>query len=194
MTRIFRLVAILATLAACGGGGTYSAAPRFLDDACAIVRERPAYLRAFRAAERKWGVPVHVQMATIHQESKFISDARTPLRFALGVIPVGRQSSAFGYSQALDGTWKEYKASQRRPRARRDRINDATDFMGWYMTLSREELGIPLSDARNQYLAYHDGRSGYRRGTWQRKPWLVRVSANVAARAELYRQQLPRCR
>ena len=158
------------------------------------MRERPGYLRAFRAAERKWGVPVHVQMATIHQESKFVSDARTPHRYALGVIPVGRQSSAFGYSQALDGTWDEYVSDQRRFRARRDRIRDATDFMGWYMAQSRRELGIALTDARNQYLAYHDGRAGYRRGTWKRKAWLVDVSGEVARRAEMYRQQLPRCR
>ena len=193
MTRFLRLALVLATLAACGGGVGSGTAPSFLDDACSIVRERPSYLAAFRAAERKWGVPVHVQMATIHQESKFISDARTPLRFSLGVIPVGRQSSAFGYSQALDGTWKEYKRDQRKPRARRDRIRDATDFMGWYMNLSRSELGIELFDARNQYLAYHDGRAGYRRGTWRQKPWLIQVSSRVAQRAEMYRQQLPRC-
>ncbi|WP_308917097.1 lytic transglycosylase [Jannaschia sp. LMIT008] len=186
------VAAALAALASCGGGGS-GQAPRLLDDACAILDQRAGYLSAFRATERKWGVPVHVQMATIHQESKFISDARTPLRYALGVIPVGRQSSAFGYSQALDGTWKEYLVEQGRLRARRDRIRDATDFMGWYMTQTRDELGIPLSNARHQYLAYHDGRNGYRRGTWKRKGWLIAVSGRVEQRAEMYRQQLQRC-
>ena len=193
MKKLLSVVLLLA-LAACGGGGSVGRAPSNLDDACSILAQRPGYLRAFRATERKWGVPVHVQMATIYQESKFISDARTPLRFALGVIPVGRQSSAYGYSQALDGTWKEYKQDQGRPRARRDRIRDATDFMGWYMSLSQEQLGIPLTDARNQYLAYHDGRTGYRRGTWRRKGWLIRVSGEVAQRAETYESQLRRCR
>jgi hypothetical protein len=51
--------------------------------------ERPQYFRAMKATERKWGIPVHVQMATIHQESKFIGNARTPHRYALGVIPDG---------------------------------------------------------------------------------------------------------
>ncbi|KIT15692.1 lytic transglycosylase [Jannaschia aquimarina] len=194
MKNLIKATLLLAGLAACGGGGDVGRAPSNLDNACAILAQKPDYRRAFRATERKWGVPVHVQMATIYQESKFVADARTPLRFALGVIPVGRQSSAFGYSQALDGTWKEYKREQGRPRAKRDRIRDATDFMGWYMSKSREELGIPLTDARNQYLAYHDGRSGYRRGTWKRKAWLIRVSGEVAARADTYRQQLPRCR
>jgi hypothetical protein len=189
-------IGLLCVLAACGGGGgsVSGQAPSRLDDACAILDQRPGYLNAFRAAERRWGVPVHVQMATIYQESKFISDARTPLRFALGVIPVGRQSSAFGYSQALDGTWEEYVEQQSVRRAKRDHIRHATDFMGWYMDGTRRELGIPLYDARNQYLAYHDGRAGYRRGTWKSKSWLIRVSGEVAARAEMYRQQLTRCR
>ena len=104
MSRFLRAAMLLMFLASCGGGGSYSA-PRQLDDACAIVRERPQYLRAMQATERRWGIPVHVQMATIHQESKFVGNARTPHTFALGVIPMGRQSTAYGYSQALNGTW-----------------------------------------------------------------------------------------
>ena len=104
MNRFLKL-AIVALVASCGGGN-YSA-PRNLENACAIVAERPAYLRAMKRTEARWGVPVHVQMATIHQESKFIGDARTPNQYALVVIPIGRQSSAYGYSQALDGKWEE---------------------------------------------------------------------------------------
>ena len=66
--------------------------------------------------------------------------------------------------------------------------------MGWYMTKTRDKLGIPLTDARNQYLAYHDGHTGYRRGTWKKKAWLVAVSSRVASRAETYRSQLRNCR
>ena len=193
MSRILRALVILLLAASCGGGGS-GTSPDNLDNACSILQQRPTYIRAFRAAERRWGVPVHVQMATIYQESKFDSDARTPLRYKLGVIPVGRQSSAFGYSQALDGTWKEYLRAEGRPNARRDDIRDATDFMGWYMRQSHEELGIPMWDARRQYLAYHEGRSGYRRGSYNSKAWLMRVSAEVGQRALTYQQQLRSCR
>lgn len=192
MSKTLRALIVVLLVASCGGG--QSSAPRDLDNACAILKQRPGYMKAFRAAERKWGVPVHVQMATIYQESKFVSDARTPFRYSLGVIPMGRQSSAFGYSQALDGTWDEYRESEGGFGARRDRIRDATDFMGWYMNQSRDRNGIALTDARNQYLAYHEGHTGFSRGSYNRKSWLLGVSQKVAERSVLYEQQLGACR
>ena len=192
MSRTLRASILLLALASCGGGN--SSAPKNMDDACAIVRQRPAYFSAMRATERKWGVPVHVQMAAIYQESKFIGNARTPHQFALGVIPMGRQSSAYGYSQALDGTWEEYQKEQRRRGAKRDRIGDATDFMGWYMSESSDKLGISRSDAEAQYLAYHEGRTGYAKQSYLDKPWLVDVAAAIGRRSTMYAEQLSYCR
>ncbi|WP_412564660.1 lytic transglycosylase [Thalassobius sp. MITS945101] len=191
MSRTLRLLVLLMVLASCGGGN-YSA-PRNLDNACSILSQRPKYARAFRATERRWGVPMHVQMATIYQESKFIGNARTPYRYVLGVIPMGRQSSAYGYSQALDGTWGEYQKATRSYGARRDNIYDASDFMGWYMNQSRDRNGIALNNAKHQYLAYHEGQTGYRRGTYKRKSWLMRISNEVASRADMYQAQLRSC-
>lgn len=192
MSRLLRASILLLALASCGGGNF--SAPRNLDDACAILRQRPAYWKALKATERKWGIPVHVQMAAIYQESKFIGNARTPHRFALGVIPMGRQSSAYGYSQALDGTWEEYQRDQHRRGAKRDRIGDATDFMGWYMNESSIELGISRDDAEAQYLAYHEGRTGYANQSYLEKPWLVDVAAAIGARSDMYAEQLAYCR
>ncbi|WP_300032661.1 lytic transglycosylase [uncultured Roseobacter sp.] len=192
MSRTLRALGLVLLVASCGGG--QSSAPRNLDNACRLVQERPQYMKAFRATERKWGVPVHVQMATIHQESRFVANARTPHRYALGVIPVGRQSSAYGYAQALDGTWKDYQRATGKRFARRDRIKDASDFMGWYMNISRERNGIPLYDTRNQYLAYHEGHTGYARGSYNRKSWLLNVAGRVDARADTYQAQLAGCR
>jgi hypothetical protein len=191
MSRPLRALILLLFVAACGSSNY--AAPRNLDNACAIVDQRPTYLRAMKRTERRWGVPVAVQMATIYQESKFIGNARTPYQFALGIIPMGRQSSAYGYSQALDGTWEDYQRSEGGRGARRDDIDDATDFMGWYFAETERDLGISVSDARNQYLAYHEGRNGYRRGSHQKKGWLLRVSDEVANRAILYDAQLTTC-
>jgi len=191
MSRILRLFVLMMVLASCGGGN-YSA-PRNLDNACSILSQRPKYARAFRATERRWGVPMHVQMATIYQESKFIGNARTPYRYVLGVIPMGRVSSAYGYSQALDGTWAEYQRDTRSYGARRDNIFDASDFMGWYMNNSRDRNGIALNNAKHQYLAYHEGQTGYKRGTYKRKSWLVRISNEVDSRAKMYQAQLRSC-
>ncbi len=192
MSRPLRALALVLFVAACGGGYDYSA-PKNLDNACSIVNERPAYLTAMKRTENRWGVPVAVQMATIYQESKFIGNARTPVQYSLGVIPMGRQSSAYGYSQALDGTWDDYRRARGSWGARRDDIDDATDFMGWYFNGTREQLGIPLYDTRNQYLAYHEGRTGYRRGSFQKKGWLLKVSSDVASRAIAYDAQLRSC-
>ena len=192
MSRPLCVMILALILSSCGGG--YNAPPRDLDNACSIADQRPKYVRAFKATERRWGVPVAVQMATIYQESRFRGDARTPFRYALGIIPMGRQSSAFGYSQALDGTWDDYRRETGHRRAKRDDLRDATDFIGWYMNRSREKNGIALSDAKNQYLAYHEGHSGFSRGSYKSKSWLMRTADEVEARAVLYNSQLSRCR
>lgn len=194
MSVMLRMAVLALLLAACGPGRQEFSAPRNLDNACAIVAERPHYLSALRASERRWGVPVPVQMAIIHYESRFIGDARTPLRYTLGVIPMGRQSSAFGYSQALDRTWEEYQQQTGNRRAQRDSIADATDFIGWYSTLSRSRNGIALNDARNLYLAYHEGHAGYNRQSYNAKPWLLGVAQRVENRAVMYDAQLRACR
>ncbi|MBR9843387.1 MAG: transglycosylase SLT domain-containing protein [Rhodobacteraceae bacterium] len=192
MSRYFRTITLLLLLAACGGG--YDAPPRNLNDACSILKQRPQYHKAFRRAERKWGVPINVQMAFIYQESKFDSDARTPYRYVLGVLPMGRQSSAYGYAQALDATWDHYRRDTGSRRAKRDDIMDAADFIGWYMNQTRERNGISLANARHQYLAYHEGHTGYARGNYRKKSWLMRVSQEVADRSGMYRAQLASCR
>ena len=192
MSRTLRAMMLLLVLASCGGG--HESPPRNMDDACSIASQRPKYVKAFKATERRWGVPMHVQMATIYQESRFRGNARTPYNYVLGVIPMGRQSSAYGYSQALDGTWDDYRAQTGRRSAKRDRIRDATDFMGWYMNQSREKNGIALTDTRNQYLAYHEGHNGFSRGTYKNKSWLMRVADQVQDRSNIYAAQLANCK
>lgn len=187
--RFGALIALL-FLSACGS--TNNSAPRNLDNACSIAQQRPNYVPAMQRSERKWGVPVAVQMATIYQESKFIPNAKPPRKRFL-IFSGPRASSAKGYSQALDGTWDDYRRATGSRLASRTNIYDAADFMGWYMAKSRDVLGIPLNDARRQYLAYHEGRGGYSRGSYNSKRWLLDVSAAVATRAAMYDRQLRSC-
>ncbi|MBS0563900.1 MAG: lytic transglycosylase [Proteobacteria bacterium] len=188
MKKYLRL-GVLLLLVSCGG----HTPPRNLDDACALTDERPSYLNAMQDAERRWGVPVHVQMATIYQESKFVGNAKTPRKFFLGFIPAGRQTSAYGYSQAIDGAWEDYRQATGNFGARRTSIEDATDFIGWYMDQASQQLGISKYDAGNQYLAYHEGIAGYQRGNHNDKAWLLRVSSGVSSRADRYQRQLIAC-
>ena len=97
-------------------------------------------------------------------------------------------------SQALDGTWEQYQRETGKRRAKRDRIRDASDFIGWYMNKSYERNGIHPSDTRNQYLAYHEGHTGFARGSYNGKSWLLNVANDVDARAQLYQAQLAGCR
>ncbi|HEY0212863.1 MAG TPA: lytic transglycosylase [Paenirhodobacter sp.] len=188
----FLKLAILLMVASCGGGG--SQAPRNLDNACLLSREKPQYFAAMKRTEARWGVPVHVQMATFHQESKFIGTAKTPHRYALGIIPLGRQSSALGYSQAIDSTWKDYQQSTGNRSARRTKFQDASDFMGWYMDGTTRSLGISKYNARDQYLAYHEGRTGFANGSHGAKGWLLSTADKVQSRANMYQAQLAGCR
>ena len=192
MSRFLSALVLALVLASCGGGS--KAPPRDPDNACNILSERRDYRKAFTVTQRRWNVPIHVQMSTIYHESRYRGDARTPFNFVLGVIPMGRQSSAYGYSQAIDGTWDQYRKATGRRGARRDRINDATDFVGWYMNETRNRNGIALTDARNQYLAYHEGHTGFARGSYNQKSWLLRVADDVQKRANMYEVQLNSCR
>ena len=110
------------------------------------------------------------------------------------MIPVGRQSSAYGYAQALDGTWDEYRRDTGKRGARRNDIRDATDFMGWYMTTTNTRNGVAMHDARNQYLAYHEGHTGFARRSYRAKSWLMRIASEVDQRAKVYEAQLANCR
>ena len=190
MKKAIVLLALLA-VTSCSGGGTTP--PRNLDNACSIKAQKPKWFKAMDKTGRKWGIPAPILLATIYHESRFKHDARTPQRYALGVIPLGRQSSALGYSQALDGTWDEYKrATGGFGKSRKD-FADSVDFMGWYMDGTTRGVGIAKTDAYNQYLAYHEGRTGFKRGSYRNKSWLLGVAQKVENRAIMYQDQLRTC-
>lgn len=180
----------LLILAGCGGS---SGPPSNDRNACVIVDERGDWYEAAREAGRKWRVPAPVILAIIWRESSFRAEAQTPREYALGVIPWGRQSSAYGFAQAIDGTWEWYQEDHGGSGADRDDFGDASDFVGWYIDKTRSTLGIPARDARNQYLAYHEGHAGFKTGRWRQKAFLVKAANDVAQRTALYDSQLRGC-
>lgn len=160
---------------------------------CAIFEQRPDWQDAVTASARKWGAPVPVQMAILWKESSFRAKARPPKRYMWGFIPRGRASSAFGYAQAIDGTWDWYRKETGNRGADRDDFEDATDFVGWYMSRTRRVNGVPMEDAFHHYIAYHQGHAGYNSGRWKGVSWLQQVASDVQMRSRTYASQLPRC-
>ena len=170
-----------------------TAPPRNVNDACAIFAEYADWRPAAQAASRRWGAPLPVLLAIIHQESAFRADAQPSRRWYLGFIPGPRPSSAYGYSQALDGTWDQYAAATGNHHADRDDFAAAIDFVGWYIGETTRRNGVPKNDAYRQYLAYHEGHGAFARGSYRNKPWLMQRAKQVSQQAERYRVQLARC-
>ena len=167
--------------------------PRRPDNICEIFRENPKWYKDSRKASLKWGVPIPVLMAIMHQESKYTAKAKPPRTSCLWVLPGPRPSSAYGYSQAKDETWKAYMKSTGQWRADRDEFGDAIDFIGWYCNISNKRCGISKMNANYLYLAYHEGHGGFNRKTYKKKKWLLRVAHKVQRRANSYQSQLASC-
>ncbi len=167
--------------------------PQNKENICQLFREKSDWYESAAATYRKWGVPVHVQMAIMFQESSFVADAQPPREWYLGFIPGSRPSTAYGYAQALDETWDHYLSHTGSSGADRDDFADASDFIGWYCNLSFLKLGLSKWNANDLYLAYHEGHGGYQRRTYLSKDWLVRTAKRVAVRAGNYYAQLNQC-
>jgi hypothetical protein len=144
-------------------------------------------------AQERWGTPIQVPMSIIYQESSFRHDARPPMRYFL-FIPYGRASTAYGYPQAKDETWDEYINETGNWGADRDDFGDAIDFIAWYVNKTQRINGVSKWDAYNQYLAYHEGRGGFSRGSHQSKTWLINTARVVDERAKRYSAQYRSCK
>jgi len=173
--------------------GCAPAPPRQPRNICSVFRQYPRWYYAAKHSQQRWGVPIRVQMAIIHQESRYEAYAKPPRRKILWVIPWARPTSAEGYAQAVDGTWRLYLQETRRSRASRASFSAATDFIGWFGYRAHRRLGISRSDAYSLYLAYHEGINGFKQQTYRRKPWLMPVARQVSGLASTYHWQLLRC-
>lgn len=190
----FKILYLLLSLAFLVGCTTMP--PKHPDNLCAVFKEKDSddwYEDAKDSAD-KWGVPIDVQMAIMHQESRFVADARAPRIWLLGFIPWFRESSSYGYAQATDGTWDVYLDDAGSWWSDRDDFSDAIDFIGWYGNAAHNKLGIPNWDAKNLYLAYHEGLGGYRSRTYLKNAQLKKVADKVELRSKIFKSQLSTCK
>lgn len=190
--KLFGLLAIASLLLLSGCSSTPPPKKTY-NNICSIFSHDRDWKNASIRAYKRWGTPPYVLMAMVHQESRFKPHAQPDRPYALGFIPLLRNSSAYGYSQAQDGTWNEYKKATKRWSASRSDIEDALDFMGWYNYQTHKRLKISRKDTYKLYLAYHEGQGGYSRRTYLKKPWLLKVAKKVANRGRLYKKQYRKC-
>ena len=173
--------------------GCTTAPPSKPGDICHMLREKKGWYDDASDSKEEWGSPIPVMMAIMHQESRFHAKAKPPRKKIFGFIPGPRPSDAYGYSQALESTWRDYKRSAGRYGADRDDFGDAIDFIGWYNHQSFRRSGIAKNDTYNLYLAYHEGQGGFNRGSYKSKQWLIDVARKVQRRSVTYTHQLAAC-
>lgn len=197
--RLKKLKVIIAVIFACGltmfavGCATTTSKPNNVDNVCDIFRENPRWYKSAKKSVQKWGGNIQLPMAIIYQESTFRRKARPERSKILGFIPGKRPSNAYGYAQALKGTWGEYEKAVGRNKSR-DNFGDAFDFVQWYIHQSHVRNGVSKWDYDGHYLNYHEGQGGYSRGTHLKKQWLLNTAARVDRRAVRFGSQLSSCK
>ncbi|ELE5891432.1 hypothetical protein ACEI16_000758 [Vibrio fluvialis] len=173
--------------------GCATSPPSKQNNLCEIFREKPQWYEDAVEMQDEWGTPIQIAMAIIKQESSFRHDAKPPKDYLLGFIPWGRVSSAYGYAQAQDPAWDDFQRATDYGGSRTN-FDDSLMFIGWYTSETQKTLGVSKWDTYHQYLAYHEGRGGFKRKSYQSKPTLIKVARKVEQQAKDYGWQLKQCR
>ena len=188
MFRLFLVVSVFLLISGCS---TYK--PKQVDNICSIFLGEIDWYKSAKSAQKRWGTPMHISMAIMKQESTFRAKVR-PKRPTFFFIPLPRKSSAYGYAQAQNPAWNDYRKDTGNWGHDRDDFGDAINFIGWYTNKSNKRLGVSKWDAYQQYLAYHEGWGGYARGSFKKKPNLIKVANKVKRQAAVYGGQLKGCK
>ncbi len=168
-----------------------SSIPKNTADSCSIFSERYLWYKYAKKTEKKWGTPIYIQLAIIKMESDFDWLAKPGRTKIFKIIPYKRPSSSFGYSQAVKGTWKQYKNETGNKFATRTRFKDSVDFIGWYTNKTEQILKISKKDAFKQYIAYHEGWGNYK--NYRKKQKVILLANKVKVQSNKYRSQLKKC-
>ena len=168
-----------------------SSIPRNTSNSCSIFNEKYLWYKYTKKAEDKWGTPIYIQLAIIKMESNFNWLAKPARQKIFKVIPFKRPSSSFGYSQAVKGTWEQYKNETGNKLATRTRFKDSVDFIGWYTNKTESILKISKKDAFRQYLAYHEGWGAYK--NYRNNQKVIGLAKKVKIQSDKYKSQLKKC-
>ena len=179
------LIIIFFLLTAC------SSIPSNTSNSCSIFNDRYLWYKHTKKVEQKWGTPIYIQLAIIKMESDFDWLAKPARQKIFKVIPFKRPSSSFGYSQAVKGTWEQYKKENNKPLATRARFKDSVDFIGWYTNKSSQILKISKKDVFRQYIAYHEGWGNYK--NYKNNQKVIVLAKKVEGYSNKFKKQLNKC-
>ena len=169
-----------------------SSIPKNTANSCSIFNERYLWYKHAKKTEKKWGTPIYLQLAIIKMESSFDWLAKPPRQKLFKIVPYKRPSSSFGYSQAVKGTWKQYKEETGNKYATRARFKDSVDFIGWYTSKTEKILKISKDDAFKQYIAYHEGWGNYK--NYKNNKKVINLANRVEKQSNIYKKQLFDCK
>ena len=169
-----------------------SSIPKNTTNSCSIFNERYLWYKHAKKTEKKWGTPIYLQLAIIKMESSFDWLAKPPRQKLFKIVPYKRPSSSFGYSQAVKGTWKQYKEETGNKYATRARFKDSVDFIGWYTSKTEKILKISKEDAFKQYIAYHEGWGNYK--NYKNNKKVINLANRVKKQSNIYKKQLSDCK
>ena len=158
-----------------------SSIPKNTADGCLIFSERYLWYKHAKKVEKRWGTPIYIQLAIIKMESDFDWLAKPPRQKIFKIIPFKRPSSSLGYSQAVKGTWEQYKKETNNKLATRVRFKDSVNFIGWYTDKTEKLLKISKKDAFRQYIAYHEGWGNYKNYKKKQKVILLAKKSTTAS-------------
>ena len=161
-------------------------------NSCKIFDEKYLWYKYAKKTEQKWGTPIYIQLAIIKMESDFDWLAKPARQKIFKVIPFKRPSSSFGFSQAVKGTWKQYKNETGNKLATRISFKDSVDFIGWYTNKTKSILNIPKKDAFKQYIAYHEGWGNYKH--YRKNKKVINLAKKVEKQSNIYKNQLSKCK
>ena len=168
-----------------------SSIPSNTANSCLIFDERYLWYKHSKKVEKKWGTPIYLQLAIIKMESDFDWLAKPRRQKIFKIIPFKRPSSSFGYSQAVKGTWEQYKKETGNKLASRVRFKDSVDFIGWYTNKTEKILKVSKKDAFRQYIAYHEGWGNYKNYKSNQK--VIVLANKVEGYSNKFKKQLNKC-
>ena len=170
-----------------------SSFPKYPQNACKIFGQNYLWYKSAKKSSKTYGAPIHIILAIVNKESGFKRFAKPP-RKKLFKLRIGkRESSSFGYSQAITSSWKKFQAETNKPLALRTRFADSVMFIGWYMKRTNKINKIPLNDAYRQYLNYYLGQTAYANKAYKTDKKAIILAKSVEKQSKIYKSQLREC-